>query len=166
MSMADFASIADAPGEVLARARDDTNNALAIGLNLYEASRWIYGDGAFGLRLIAWIARKTPDVLVDTTTLLMFRLRQIPGAILPSDEIAELAQQARKVWLYSKRHEWHWRNHPSFSKILHPKRIKSAFADEIALKQWQGELNAIIVQETAKTPTDSNNDRQAVGKGH
>ncbi len=166
MSMADFASIADAPAEELARARDDTNNALAIGLNLYEASRWIYGDGAFGLRLIAWIARKTPDVLVDTTTLLMFRLRQIPGAILPSDEIAELAQQARKVWLYSKRHEWHWRNHPSFSKILHPKRIKSAFADEIALKQWQGELNAIIVQATAKTPTDSNNDGQAVGKGH
>ena len=132
------------------RARDDAQNSLSIALHLYDANRWIYGDGAFGLRLLAWIARKVPDVLIDTTTLLMFRLRQVPGAILPSDEIAELAQQARKVWLYSKRHEWHWRNHPSFSKILHPRRIKAAFADEIALKQWQSELNAIIVQATPK----------------
>ena len=38
--------------------RGDANDALAIGFNLHEASRWIYGDGAFGLRLAAWIARK------------------------------------------------------------------------------------------------------------
>jgi hypothetical protein len=48
-------------------------------------------------------------------------LREVPGAILPSYEIAELAQRAGKIWVYSKRHEWHWLNHPSFSKILHPK---------------------------------------------
>ena len=80
----------------------------------------------------------------------MFRLRQVPGAILPSDKISEMAENARKVRLYSKRHEWHWRNHPSFSKILHPTRIKLAFANEIALKQWQSELNAIIVRATGK----------------
>ena len=63
-----------------------------------------------GLRLAAWIARRAPDVLFDMTTLLMFRLRQVPDAIRPSDEIAEMAKQARKVWLYSKRHEWYWRS--------------------------------------------------------
>jgi hypothetical protein len=166
ISMGNFERVANAPAQEIARARDDAKNSLAIALNLYEANRWIYGDGAFGLRLAAWIARKAPDVLVDTTTLLMFRLREVPGAILPSDKIAEMAEDARKVCLYSKRHEWHWRNHPSFSKILHPKRIKSAFADEIALKQWQRELNAIIVQATAKTPTVSNNDGQEVSKSH
>ena len=41
----------------------------AIGLYLYEANRWIYGDGAFGLRFIAWIARKAPDILIDGMTL-------------------------------------------------------------------------------------------------
>ena len=56
--------------------------------DLSEANRWIYGDGAFGLRLAAWIARKAPDVPADTPTLLMFRLREVPGAILPSNEIA------------------------------------------------------------------------------
>jgi hypothetical protein len=164
--MGNFEHVANAPAEEIARARDDAKNGLLIALSLYDANHWIYGDGAFGLRLAAWIARKAPDVLRDTTTLLMFRLREVPGAILPSDKIAELAENARKVWLYSKRHEWHWRNHPSFSKILDPKRIKLAFADEIALKQWQRELTAIIVQATAKSPTGSNNDGQEVGKSH
>ena len=166
ISMGNFDRVANAPAEEIARARDDAKNSVAITLYLYEANRWIYGDGAFGLRLAAWIARKAPDVLVDTTTLLMFRLREVPGAILPSDKIAEMAENARKVWLYSKRHERHWHHHPSFSKILHPTRIKLAFADEIALKQWQRELNAIIVQATAKTPTGSNNENQEVGKSH
>jgi hypothetical protein len=166
ISMGNFEHVATAPAEEIAHARDDAKNSVAIALSLYEANRWIYGDGTFGLRLAAWIARKAPDILVDTTTLLMFRLRRVPGAILPSDKIAEMAENARKVCLYSKRHEWHWHNHPSFSKILHPKQIKLAFANEIALKQWQRELNAIIVQATGKTPTGSNNDGQEVGKSH
>ena len=98
-------------------------------------------------------------------TLLMFRLRQVPGAILPSDKIADMAKEARKVCLFSKRHEWYWRNDPRFSKILDPKRIRLAFADEIALKRWQGELNTIILQARANPPMGSNNDGQEIGKG-
>jgi hypothetical protein len=164
ISMGHFEAIADAPAEEVAKARDDARNGLLIGLYLYEANRWIYGDGAFGLRFIAWIARKAPDPVIDGMTLLMFRLRQVPGAILPSDKIAEMTENARKVCLYSKRHEWYWRNDPRFSKILDPKRIKLAFADEIALKRWHSELNAIILQATAKTPRGSNDDGQKVGK--
>jgi hypothetical protein len=164
ISMGHFAAIAEARAEEIAKARDDTKNTLLIALYLYEAYRWIYGDGAFGLRFIAWIARKAPEPVIDGMTLVMFRLRQVPGAMLPSDKIAEMAEAARKVCLYSKRLEWHWRNHPRFSKILHPKRIKLALADEIELKRWQSELNAIILQAT-KTPTVSN-DGQEVGKSH
>jgi hypothetical protein len=166
ISMGHFAEIADAPTEEIAKARDDARNGLLIAHYLHEANRWIYGDGAFGLRFIAWVVRKAPEPLIDGMTVLMFRLRQVPGAILPSNKIAEMAEHARKACLYSKRHEWHWRNHPSFSKILHPKRMKLAFTDEVALKQWQSELNAIIVQATGKTPTGSNNDGQEVGKSH
>jgi hypothetical protein len=166
MSMGNFVSAADAPAEEIARARDDAKNGIAIGFYLYEAGRWIYGPGAFGLRLAAWIARKAPDALVDNMTLVMFRLRQVPGAILPSDRIAEMAREARKLCLYSKRHEWYWLNEPRFKKILDPKRTRLAFADEIALKQWQRELNAIILQATAKTPMGSIDDGQEVGKGH
>jgi hypothetical protein len=85
ISMGSFEHVANVPAEEIVHARDDAMNSLAIALSLYEANRWIYGDGAFGLRLAAWIARKVPDVLVDTMTLLMFRLREVPDAIQPSD---------------------------------------------------------------------------------
>jgi hypothetical protein len=150
ISMGNFKLVANAPAEEIARARDDAMNGLAIARHLYEAKRWIYGDGAFGLRLAAWIARKAPDVLVDTMTLLMFRLRQVPNALLPSDKIAELAKQARNVYIRSTTHEWFWRNDPRFSEILNPKRIKLAFADQIMLRLWQRELNAIIVRAAEK----------------
>ena len=96
--------------------------------------------------------------MIDGMTLLMFRLRQVPGAILPSDKIAEMAKQARDVHIRSKEHEWLWRNDARFSKILDPKRMKTAFGDEIALKRWQRELNAIIVQGAAKPPIGLNDE--------
>ena len=150
ISMGHFAAIADAPAEEIAKARDDARNGVLIGFYLYEANRWIYGEGAFGLRLLAWIARKAPDPMIDGMTLLMFRLRQVPGAILPSDKIVEMAKKARDVWIASKQHEWAWRNDPRFKEILNPKRIKLAFADENASKRWKDELKAIIAQGAEK----------------
>jgi hypothetical protein len=166
ISMGNFEHVANAPAEEIARARDDAKNGLAIALDLYEANRWIYGDGAFGLRLAAWIARKAPDLLLDTMILLMFRLREVQDAIKPSDEIAEMAEQAHDACMASRRLEWHWRNDPRFSKILDPKRMKTAFADEIALKRWQSELNTIILQSAAKPPTGPNHDGKEIGNGH
>ena len=110
ISMANFERVANAPAEEIAHAPEDAKNSLALGFYLSEAQHWIYGDGAFGLRLLAWIARKAPDALVETMTPLMFRLREVPDAILPSDEIAEMAWQARDVRIASKKLEWLWRN--------------------------------------------------------
>jgi hypothetical protein len=166
ISMGNFRLVANAPAEEIARARDDAMNGLAIARDLYEANSWIYGDGAFGLRLAAWIARKAPDVLVDTMTLLMFRLMEVPNAILPSDEIAEMAKQSRDACMASRRFEWLWRHDLRFSKILDPKRMKIAFADETALKRWRHELNAIIIQGAVNPPMGSNDDSQDVGKDH
>jgi len=166
ISMGNFERIANSPAEEIGRARNDARNGFLIGLYLYEANRWIYGDGAFGLRLIAWIARKAPDPLIDVMTLMMFRLRQIPGAILPSDEIEELAERARAVCLYSKRHEWHWGNDPRFAKILDPKRIKLAFTDETALKRWRTELEAIILLANGRSGIGAEDENREIGKGH
>jgi hypothetical protein len=165
ISMGNFERVANAPAEEIARARDDGKNGLAIARDLYEANRWIYGDGAFGLRLAAWIARKAPDVLLDTMTLLMFRLREVPGAIKPSDEIAEMAKQSRDVCMRSKELEGLWKKDPRFSEILNPNRIKLAFADKVTVARWQRELNAITVEGAAKSPTGSIDDGQEVGKG-
>jgi hypothetical protein len=44
------------PGELFA-ARNDVCGALAISQDFYEATRWIYGNRAFGMRLAAWLSR-------------------------------------------------------------------------------------------------------------
>ena len=49
MSKRRFAEAANAPASEIAAARDDLRNALTIGWALYEAQKWIYGPGAFGL---------------------------------------------------------------------------------------------------------------------
>jgi hypothetical protein len=158
ISMGHFAAIADAPAKEIAKARDDVKNGILVGFYLYEAHRWIYGDGAFGSRLLAWIARKAPDTTIDGMTLLMFRLRQVPHAILPSEEIAEMAKLAQDVYIRSKEYECLWRNDPRLSEVLDPKRIKSAFADKDASRRWQRELNAVIVQGAAKPLIGSNDE--------
>jgi hypothetical protein len=150
ISMGNFEGAAYAPVEEIARARNDAINSVAIGFYLYEATRWVYGDGAFGLRFAGWIARKAPDALVDSMMLLMFRLRQVPGALMPPEQSSALARQAFETCKVSKQYEWLWRNDPRFAEILNPKRIKSAFADEIARERWQHELKAITVEAAEK----------------
>ena len=108
------------------------------------------GLSAYGL--LAWIARKAPDALVDVMMLLMFRLRQVPDAILPSDEIAEMAKQARDACINSKQLERLWRSDPRFSEILDPKRIKSAFVDEICLEALAARIECDYRSRSGKTP--------------
>jgi hypothetical protein len=83
ISMGNFERVANAPAEKIARARDDAENSLSIALNLYDANRWIYGDGAFGLRLIAWIARKAPDVLFESRPFSCFACGKFLGPFCP-----------------------------------------------------------------------------------
>jgi hypothetical protein len=76
------------------------------------------------------------------------KLVLFPDAIQPSDTIAEMAKKARDVYIRSKTYEWLWCHDPRFSEILHPKRMRSARADENALERWQHEFDAIILQAT------------------
>jgi hypothetical protein len=147
-------SLADAfnfPLDELLAARNDVRGALRIGEDLYEGTKWIYGNGAFGLRLAAWLSR----AMARQRALLVLGfalLKRTDHPFLGSDQIAELATQAEIAKRNSLRLKEIAESDPRFSEVLDPKRIKSAFADEIALKRWQSELNAIILQVTAKNP--------------
>jgi hypothetical protein len=142
MSMGNFARAADAPVEEIATARDDARNTFQIALSLFEAFEWIYGPEAFGLRFAAWFARKAPDALIDGLVLGVLRLRAVPDAILPSEQIAEMAKQAKEVRDSSKRLEHLWQHDPRYKRVLDPKRIRAAFADHIMLNRWKEEVKA------------------------
>jgi hypothetical protein len=139
-SMGHFAQAAEAPAEEIAKARDDARNSLQIGLSLYDAFEWIYGPGAFDLRFIAWFARKAPDTVIDGWLLGVLRLRAVPDAIVPTEQIAEMARQAQTIWKASKHLEWLWQHDPRYKQVLDPKRIRAAFVDQISLKRWQKQV--------------------------
>jgi hypothetical protein len=145
-------SLADAfnfPLDELLAARDDVRGALRIGEDLYEGTKWIYGNRAFGLRLAAWLSR----AMAPQRALLVLGfalLKRTDHPFWGSDQIAELVLQAEIAKRNSLRLKEIAESDPRFSDVLNPKRIKSAFADEIALKRWQRELNAITVSGATK----------------
>lgn len=141
-SMGTFAQAAEAPPEEIAQARDDATSALRIALSLYDALEWVYGPGAFGLRLCAWLARKATDDMIDGLTLGMLKLRAVPEAIHSSEKIAEMAKEAFAVLKTSKQLEWLWRHDPRYKQVLDPKRIRDAFVDHVMLKRWREEVKA------------------------
>jgi hypothetical protein len=65
--------------------------------------------------------------VIDGLVLGVLRLREVPGAILPSEKIAEMAKEALAVWKASKQVEWLWRHDPRYKQVLDPKRSKSSF---------------------------------------
>jgi hypothetical protein len=139
-SSGSFAEVANASEEEIAQARLDVRNALQIAVCLYEPFKWVYGDGAFGLRLLAWFARKAPDPVMDGLILGMLRLRKVPDAIVPSKQIAQMATEAEACWKNWRRLTFLSQSDPRFSEVLKPKRIKAAFVDEPALKRWRDEV--------------------------
>jgi hypothetical protein len=147
-SIGNFTGAADAPAQEIAKARDDARNTFVIGWSLYDGLKWIYGEEAFGLRFVHWVVRKAPDALIDGLILGVLRLREVPNAIHSSEKIAEMAQEAQVFWRASKHHEWLWRNDPRFSEALNPKRIRTAFTDQITLKRWQEEVRRASMRQS------------------
>jgi hypothetical protein len=146
------------PLDELLAARDDARGALRIGEDFYEGTKWIYGNRAFGLRLAAWLSRVIGPPQRALLVLGFALLKRTDHPFLGSDQIAELVLQAQNANRNSLRLKELAESDLRFSAVLNPKRIKSAFADKIAFKRWQGELNAITVQGAAKPLTGSNHD--------
>jgi hypothetical protein len=81
------------PLEELLAARDDVRGALTIARDFYEATKWIYGNRAFGMRLAAWLSRSAASQ--RALLVLGFALLKKSGhPFLPSDEIANVARKA------------------------------------------------------------------------
>jgi|GEM_PF-3361840 len=154
-----FTEAAEAPPEEIALALEDSRNALKIGLYLYEALRWVYGDGAFGLRLIAWLARKAPDTAIDGLILGMVRLRKIPNAILSSNEIVDLANQAEFALRASKQIEFLSKNDQRFSEVFQPHRIRKAFSDKTLYGLFLKEVRGASMRQLEEPPKVDRHER-------
>jgi len=121
------------PEQLVFRARDDVRNAFRIAVAHYDATKWIYGPAAFGLRLAAWIGRKQPDWLMPMIILGFAKLRQTSNQFMPSEQIAGLALQAEDNARLSVQLKSLAESDRQFRRVLSPKRIRAAFQDKPAL---------------------------------
>ncbi len=135
-----FEQLADAAEDEIVRARNDAQNALTIGLSLYEAPKGIYGDQAFGLRFFAWYAEKAPDTMIDGLILPIMRLRSIPDAMLSSEQITDLAIQAQAAQTMFETIERLRREDPRYKQVFDPKRLRVALTDKNSLKRLEEDV--------------------------
>lgn len=127
-------------------ARDDFRNALSLGADFYEALKEIYGDEAFGLRLVAWIAEKKPELTIAAGILGFARLRQIPNDLYSSAEIAKMAQTAKRCRDDAAAIRQLRSTHARFKEVLAPERMRAGFRDQVAHKQLLKEIETARLQ--------------------
>lgn len=129
------------PLEELLAARDDMCGALEISRDFYEATKWIYGNRAFGLRLAAWLSRSAASqrAMVVLGFALLKRSRY---PFLSSEQIADLARKAaaakRDVLRLRKIDE----TDPRFASLITPKALRLSFSSTEAFEAFQQQLIA------------------------
>jgi hypothetical protein len=118
-----FSEVCKFPESELKTARNDIRNAIGIIDDLYESTSWVYGVEAFGLRLAAWVARKsTPDMKALCVLAFAARRRE-PNSMYSSEKIAELARTARTAKENSAALRELQRD-PRFAKVLSRERLR------------------------------------------
>lgn len=128
----------------IAMARDDARNALKIAHCLYASTDWIYGRGAFGLHLTRGVIRFFPLTLIQAFALGFARLRRRSNTLLPSNEIAELATEAERIWLMSMWLRDVYEQGGEGAKTNNPTRWKAVLSnpdrDSVSRRNLLGEL--------------------------
>jgi hypothetical protein len=123
-------------------ARDDVRNGMRIALSLFEATQWIYGPQAFGLRLANWVAKKGNRRAKASFILIWLRLRTHSSDLPSSQEIALLADEAEKIRDQSRQLRTLARNDKRFEKVFCPKRFHKALKDKISFDRFLKEIEA------------------------
>jgi hypothetical protein len=124
----------------ISAARHDVRHALKIGLCLYEASSWVMGPEAFGLRQAAWLARNAAPSAIMSFALGIARLRRRQVGLLSSEEIAQLAFRSELFWLFSTALRKRYAKEGQLSNFIDQNRLKMAFTDSIQMQELIKEI--------------------------
>jgi len=111
------------PKEELEAARNDFRYPLAIGENFYEATSAIFGPEAFGLRLVAWLARNLSPDEKAIGILGIAALRRGSDFLLDSQKISGTSQTAEIVLAMSSALQ-KLQKMPEFSSVLSQENLR------------------------------------------
>jgi hypothetical protein len=124
----------------LEAARDEFRLVLELPVLVYQSTRWVYGEGAFGLRLADWVARKAPSAIVRPMFLIWLLMRRSGADLLKPGEVAELHELARQISAALLSLKWLSESDPQFAAVLNPKRVRAALSGKSPIAPWLLEL--------------------------
>jgi hypothetical protein len=110
------------PQDQLLAARDDVRGALAISRDFYDATKWMYGNRAFGMRLAAGLSRSAASqraLLVLGFTL----LKRSRYAFISSDQIAALVRPSGHCKAGYCKAQADWRDRPAIGSLNYAKGV-------------------------------------------
>jgi hypothetical protein len=131
------------PPEELLAARDDVRGALWIARDFYEATKWIYGNRAFGLRLAAWLSRSAASQRVSLVLGFALLKRSGHHPFLSSDQIATLAQKAATAKRDNLRLREIAENDPRLAALITPKALRRAFSNSNEFETFRRKIIAV-----------------------
>jgi hypothetical protein len=136
------------PIEEVNAARDDVRGALEIGTNLYEIGAWVFGPGAFGLRIMPWLARR-PASQRALLILGFALLKRGKHPLLSSSQIAILSQQAAQAKSDLSGLRRLAQENPKFARVITPNALRRAFRNFDEFERFKERLSAVSLGESA-----------------
>ena len=127
-------------------ARDDFRHALHTAIDLYEATNWVFGKRAFGLRLVNWIFERPASNLKPICILGFAMLRRSGDFLESSSNIAKLASAAARLRVDSLKLRDIAENNPVWKSLLTPKNIRRSL-----LNKTEYELFLAKIQDRRKS---------------
>jgi hypothetical protein len=115
------------PIDEVRSARDDVRRALEIGTNLYDCGEWIFGPGAFGLRIMPWLARR-PASQRANVILGFALLRRSKHPFLTSAEITALKDQSAQARRDLVKLKQLAEVNSKLARVITPKGLRRAFS--------------------------------------
>jgi hypothetical protein len=132
------------PIDEVKSARDDVRMAVEIGTNLYDCGEWIFGPGAFGLRIVPWLARR-PASQRANMILGFALLRRSKHPFLTSAQIAALRDQSAQARSDLAKLRRLAEENPKFARVITRTGLRRAFRTPDEFKRFKRRLAATSV---------------------
>ncbi len=136
------------PIDEVKTARDDVRSALEIGRNLYECGGWVFGPGAFGLRIVPWLSRR-PAHQRATVILCFALLRRSKHPLLTSTQIEILSVQSAQARSDLAKLRRLADESPEFARVITAKALGRAFWSVDEFEQFKERLATVRLEISA-----------------
>lgn len=123
-------------------ARDYMRESIAMVMNLYEATEWIYGRSAFGLKMFMRIFNKAPPIGIAVALLLWKQYaKHAETDVLSPEDIARLKAQTEAA-LRDARRLRAMKAEPALAPFIDKRRLARAFKSEAEFRVFLDQLRA------------------------